>query len=109
MTDSAREYLERTPMRALLGIPNEYLDRAMGVAYQLYCGGRYADAEIMCRGLLAADHRYWWAYSLHAAALVKVGRSAEALAQVERGLRYEPAQPKLLAMRDELRAAQEGA
>ncbi len=99
---AARQYLERMPMRAVLGIPTETLDQGMAIAYLLYRAGRYDDTETLCRGLLAADHRYWWAYSLYAATLAKLGRPDEALVQVECGLRYEPGQPKLVAMRAEL-------
>lgn len=91
-------------MRAVLGIPDEILDHAMAVAYRAYRAGQYEDAEVLCKGLLAADHRYWWVYSLYAAVLRNQGRVREALVQVECGLRYEPDQPKLITMRDELRA-----
>lgn len=95
-------FLERNPMRSLLAMPQAYLDQAMALAYQLYQSGSYGEAEVMCRGLLAADHRYWWAYSLHAAVLLKVGKPHEALTQVDLGLRYEPGQPKLLAMKTDI-------
>ncbi len=99
---SPTDFLEMTPMRAILGIPSEVLDEAMAQAWKLYQAGRYHDAEILCKGLLAADHRYWWAYSLYAAVLRKQGRLREALIQTEAGLRYEPGQPKLLAMRADI-------
>ena len=93
---------DHAPLREIFAIPPELLDQAMGVAYQCYRGGRYDDAETLCKGLIAADHRYWYAYSLYAAVLRNQGRLAEALTQLELGLTYEPAQPKLLAMRDEV-------
>jgi predicted Zn-dependent protease len=100
MNDQAvRDYLDCTPMRAILGIPGELLDQAMGLAYVTYRAGRYAETEVLCKGLLAADHRYWWAYSLYGATLLELGRPDDALAQIDRGLRYEPGQSKLLAMR----------
>ncbi len=103
---AAHAFLERNPMRTLLAMPQAYLDEAMALAYQLYQAGSYTEAEVMCRGLLAADHRYWWAYSLHAAVLLKLGKPREALVQIDLGLDYEPGQPKLLAMkRDILTAA----
>jgi predicted Zn-dependent protease len=100
---NVQAFLDRTPMRAILGIPDEILDQAMAVAYQAYRASQYDDAEVLCKGLLAADHRYWWVYSLYAAVLRNQGRLEEALVQVECGLRYEPQQPKLVAMRKELR------
>src|SRR5262245_65352238 len=105
MSTAAERYLEATPMRAILGIPPEVLDEFMAIAFQLYKGGRYPEAEIVCRGLLAADHRYWYPYSLYAATLQKMGRFGEALAEVDQGLRYEPGQPKLLALREASRTS----
>ena len=103
MSTAAHRYLEATPMRALLGIPTEVLDQFMAIAFQLYKDGRYPQAEIVCRGLLAADHRYWYPYSLYAATLQKMGRFGEAIAQLDQGLRHEPGQPKLLALREAIR------
>lgn len=102
---SDTDFLDATPLKAVLGIPEDALDQAMGMAFQLYKAGRYAEAEIVCRGLLASDHRYWWPHSLLAAVLRRTGRCAEALQAVERGLHHEPGQPKLLLMRAELSAA----
>jgi hypothetical protein len=98
----SRKFLEATPMKALIGIPDEALDAVMAVAYQLYQAGRYAEVEVLCRGLTAADHTYWWSYSLHAATLRRLGKLSEALAEVERGLVYEPKNEKLTLMRREL-------
>ena len=105
LTPAARQFLEETTMKSLLGIPDQALDAIMALAYQLYQVGRYADAEVLCRGLLAADHKYWWSYSLYAATLRRLGRLREALAQLDKGLAYEPNEPKLLFMRGEIREA----
>ena len=102
LTPNARKFLEATPMKALLGIPDEALDAVMAVAYQLYQAGRYAEVEVLCQGLSAADHKYWWSYSLHAATLRRLGRLPEALAELDKGLGYEPQQEKLLLMRTEI-------
>ena len=101
----AREFLEENTMRSIFRIPEDVLDALMATAYQLYQAGRYLEVEVMCRGLLAADHKYWWSYSLYAATLRKLGRLREAVELLERGLAYEPDEPKLLLMRSELRAA----
>ena len=93
---------ELPPLRELLNVPEEILDHAMAMAYQLYRSGRLAEAEVLCRGLIACDHRYWWPYSLYASVLRRLGRMAEALTYVERGLAYEPGQPKLLLLRGEI-------
>ena len=91
-------------MREIFGIPEEALDAVMATAYQLYQASRYPEVEVLCRGLVAADHKYWWSYSLYAATLRKLGRPHEAIEVLERGLAYEPDEPKLLLMRSELRA-----
>ena len=93
---AARKFLEETTMRSLFGIPEEALDAVMATAYQLYQAGRYPEVEVLCRGLIAADHKYWWSYSLYAATLRRLGRLREALEQLEKGLVYEPDEPKLL-------------
>ena len=91
-------------MRSIFGIPEEALDAVMATAYQLYQAGRYPEVEVLCRGLIASDHKYWWSYSLYAATLRRLGRLREAVEQLEKGLVYEPDEPKLLLMRSELRA-----
>jgi tetratricopeptide (TPR) repeat protein len=105
LSATARQFLEETTMKSIFGITDEALDAVMALAYQLYQVGRYAEAEVLCRGLVAADHKYWWSYSLYAATLRRLGRLREALAELEKGLTYEPNEPKLLFMRGEIRAA----
>ena len=105
LSANARKFLAENTMRSIFGIPEEALDAVMATAYQLYQAGRYPEVEVLCRGLIAADHKYWWSYSLYAATLRRLGRPEEALAQLEKGLAYEPNEPKLLLMRSELRAA----
>jgi len=104
MSQHARKFLEENTMRSLLDIPEDALDAVMATAYQLYQASRYAEVEVLCRGLIAADHTYWWSYSLYAATLRRLGRLPEALDQLEKGLSHEPNEPKLLLMRSELRA-----
>jgi tetratricopeptide (TPR) repeat protein len=101
-TGSAREFLERTTIRELVDMPQQALDECLSMAYRLYSQGRFAQAEVMCRGLVAADHRYWYAHALLAATLQKLGRFREALAEVDEGLRHEPGNDKLLAQRAHL-------
>jgi hypothetical protein len=100
----AREFLAQNTMRSIFGIPEEALDAVMATAYQLYQAGRYPEVAVLCRGLIAADHTYWWSYSLYAATLRRLGRLRDALAQVDQGLVYEAGAPKLVAMRAELLA-----
>jgi hypothetical protein len=105
ITPQARKFLEESTMKTLLGIPDEALDAVMSVAYQLYQAARYPEVEILCRGLTAADHKLWWSYALLAATLRRQGRAEDALGALEDGLAHAPDEPKLLYMRDELRAA----
>ncbi|HVU51631.1 MAG TPA: hypothetical protein VHL80_13140 [Polyangia bacterium] len=98
-------FLRRTTMQSILGLDQGALDHVMATAYLLYQAGRYAEVDVLCRGLIAADHTYWWSYSLHAAALRRMGRLAEALEQVDCGLTFEPDEKKLQLMRGEILAA----
>jgi tetratricopeptide (TPR) repeat protein len=105
LSPAAQKFLEETTMKSLLGISDQALDAVMALAYQLYQVGRYQEAEVLCRGLIAADHTYWWSYSLLAATLRRLGKLREALDALEKGLVYEPLEPKLLYMRQEISAA----
>jgi hypothetical protein len=98
----AEQFLKNTTMKSILRIDQHALDQVMATAYLLYQAGHDEQVDVLCRGLIAADHTYWWSYSLHAGALRRMGRFAEALTQLEHGLAHEPGEPKLLAMRDEL-------
>jgi hypothetical protein len=102
---AVEDFLERTTMKSIFDIDQAALDEVMATAYLLYQAGRYHEVDVLCRGLIAADHTYWWSYSLHAAALRRLGRLGEALAQVDAGLRYEPGETKLQLMRGEILAA----
>ena len=105
LTPTARRFLEETTMKSILGIPDHALDAVMALAFRLYQVGRYTETEVLCRGLVAADHTYWWSYSLYAATLRRLGKPREALVLLEKGLAHEPGQAKLLVMRRELHAA----
>ena len=102
---AVEDYLRRTTMQSILQIDQASLDHVMATAYLLYQAGRYREVDVLCRGLIAADHTYWWPYSLHAAALRRLGRLDEALEQVDNGLVHEPDETKLQLMRGEILAA----
>jgi predicted Zn-dependent protease len=102
---AAEDFLRHNTMKSILGIDQASLDHVMATAFLLYQSGRYREVDILCRGLLAADHTYVWSYSLHAAALRRLGRLPEALETLDRGLAFEPTEPKLLMMRGEILAA----
>lgn len=102
---AVEDFLRHNTMKSILGIDQASLDHVMATAFLLYQSGRYHEVDVLCRGLVAADHTYWWSYSLHAAALRRLGRLPEALETLDRGLSFEPNQPKLLMMRGEILAA----
>jgi hypothetical protein len=96
------DFLDRTPLHLLLDLPPGLLHQARAMAYACHRGQRHAQAEALCDGLLALDHRCPWTHGLYAATLRDLGRSEEALAMVERGLRYHPAHTTLQALQAEL-------
>jgi predicted Zn-dependent protease len=102
---AAASFIRRTTMQSILELDQGALDQVMATAYLLYQAGRYAEVDVLCRGLIAADHTYWWSYSLHAAALRRMGRLEEALEQLDSGLAFEPNEKKLQLMRGEILAA----
>jgi hypothetical protein len=61
-------------LKQVLNISDAAMDHAMGIAYQLYLTGHYVQAELVCKGLIACDHQYWWSHSLHASVLRRLGR-----------------------------------
>jgi tetratricopeptide (TPR) repeat protein len=99
------DFLDRTPLRALFDIPAALIDQARAMAYECHLGGRHEQAELLCRGLLAVDHRCGWTYGLYAATLRDTGRHAQALEMVQQGLRYEPTLRTLHALEAELEIA----
>jgi tetratricopeptide (TPR) repeat protein len=105
ISPAAQTFLDGTSMKSILGISDQALNGVMAFAYQLYNLGRYHETEILCGGLVAANHKHWWSYSLHAAALRRLGRLREAIDVLDTGLKYEQAQPKLLCMRAEIHEA----
>jgi thioredoxin-like negative regulator of GroEL len=105
MSHPVDEFLARTPLHAVLALPHSVVEQAMSAAYGCYCSGRYDDAEVLCKGILAVDPTGWWPYSLYAATLRALGRPREALAVIHAGLQRAPGQAKLLAMREAILAA----
>jgi cytochrome c-type biogenesis protein CcmH/NrfG len=96
------DFLDRTPLHLMLDLPPGILHEARALAYACHQGQRHAQAEALCDGLLALDHRCPWTHGLYAATLRDLGRPQEALAMVERGLRYQPANATLRALQTEL-------
>ena len=99
MTPAAQKFLDQTPLTALLPISPALLQDCAAKAYEFCQSQNYTHAEVLARGLVAADHRDWYYRSLLAVCLQKQGRKAEAIQVVEEGLRYRPAHPELVALR----------
>jgi hypothetical protein len=52
-------------------VPQDTLDQLMAAAYLLHSDGHYLHAEMVCRGMLAAEPDYWYAAALLQATLEK--------------------------------------
>ena len=52
-------------------LPQDTLDQFMATAYLLHSDGHYSHAEMVCRGILAAEPRYGYAAALLRATLAK--------------------------------------
>jgi hypothetical protein len=106
VTDPAvASFVRRSTLKSTLARDPGALDHVMATAYQLYQAGRYAEVDVLCRGLIAADDTYWWSYALRASALRRLGRLEEALVEVDHGLAFEPDAKRLLFMRGEILSA----
>lgn len=99
MTKQAQEFLTRTPLCQLMPIPTGALESCVLRTHELLCSGDPATAEILARGLVAADHTHWYHRALLAIALQMLGRRAEALEVVDEGLALVPADAELRALR----------
>lgn len=88
------------PLRNIAKIPDEVLAECAQTAHQLYRKRQYADAEILCHGLIAADHSDAYATALLAAILQNTGRFDAAVVECDRGLKCHPHDIHLNATRD---------
>ena len=78
----------------------EEIDTCRTTGYELYKAGNYLQAELVCRGLVDTDPTDWYHHCLLAATLQKMGRFAEAIAQLDWGLHLLPNHFRLLALRN---------
>ena len=100
MIDAAtRKFVTETPLATLLPISAGLLDACTQKAYALCATQAYAQAEVISRGLVAAEPSNWYYRTLLAVCLHKLQRRHEAMQVVEVGLRYQPAHPELLSLR----------
>ena len=99
MTAAAQKFLAETPLKAMLKISPALLHDCAVKAYELCQGGLFTQAEVIARGLVAADHRDWYYRTLLAVTQQKLGRPADARTTLDEGLTFCPAHPELLALR----------
>ncbi len=92
-------------MTAASPLPPSTLDICRSVGFELYKSRKLPEAEVVARGLVAADPGNWYHHSLLTATLQKQGRFAEAFAALDAGLVAIPAQPDLITLRTELAAS----
>lgn len=100
MIDAAtKKFITETPLITLLPISAGLLDASTAKAYALCATQAYASAEVISRGLVAAEPANWYYRMLLAVCLRKLHRRHEAMQVVEVGLRFQPAHPELIALR----------
>jgi Flp pilus assembly protein TadD len=102
MTRETQKFLDQNPLCKLLAISESVLRDCAIQGYEMCKAGRYADAEVVGRGLVAADHRDWYFRTLLAVPLAKLGRKAEAIQVIDEGLRFHPGHRDLVALRASL-------
>ena len=106
LSPAARKFLEETTMKSIFGISDEALDAVMALAYQLYQVGRYDEAGVLCRGLIAADPLpHLDDHILAIGGIRRDERQAQLLLQAPRALLelgHELAQVGVLARRREI-------
>jgi tetratricopeptide (TPR) repeat protein len=90
---------DQTPAPDAGFVSPETLATCRMVGAELYEARNLPDAESVALGLIAAAPKLWYHHSLLAAILLKQGRYAEALAQIDEGLGYLPGQVELLSLR----------
>jgi hypothetical protein len=66
-------FLDQPPLDEVFEIPASVIDGARDIALRFYVEGRYGDAEVVCRALLAVNHQCPWARALYAATLRQLG------------------------------------
>ena len=99
MDTRAQTFVDKTPLASLMETDPVLLDLAAVTAFQYLQNGRAQQAEVISRGLVAANHRFWYYRTLLGFALQRLGRIAEAIQQTDEGLEYQPGQPDLLALK----------
>jgi Flp pilus assembly protein TadD len=103
MTHDAQTFLEHTTLRQLINVPSALLAACATRAFEHLASGDFDGAEVLARGLIAADHQHWYHHALLVITLQKRGRLREATTHLEEALRHLPAHPELEALGASLR------
>jgi hypothetical protein len=101
---SPTEFVDMHTLQTLFDIDQRTLDDCAKHAYSLLQESAFSQAEVISRGLVAANHRFWYYRTILAVTLQKQGRLAEAIEQVNEGLRYQPGHSELVALKRVLSA-----
>lgn len=96
---------EPTPLAEEFDIPDAVLKQAAQMTYDLLTAEQFDDAIVLGRGLVAADEGNWYYRSLLGTALFRKREMKGALEIVEDGLKYQPNQADLVALRRSIRSA----
>ena len=99
MKYAAEKFLLENSLKSLLNLPAGVLEVCFSKGRALYRAGQYGEAEVLARGLVAADHSNTAYRVLLAGSLHKLGRSAQAVRVVEEGLRHFPGDRELASVR----------
>jgi predicted Zn-dependent protease len=73
-----------------LRVPDSYIAEVQDKAHELFCKGRYDDAAVLCRGLIALAPKRFYAHLLYADVAGKLGRDDESMEAIERARELEP-------------------
>jgi hypothetical protein len=87
-------------LRADVGITDDALAVCARMAYDLLGSGRPGEAEVIARGLIAADDLKSYHWNLLGTALLNKSQVADALATVDEGLKRLPGDPELTKLRE---------
>ena len=96
---------EPTSLAEEFNIPEAVLKQAAQMAYDLLTADQLDDAVVLARGLVAADEGNWYYRSLLGTALYRKRELKSALEIVDDGLKFQPGQEDLTALRRSIATA----
>jgi hypothetical protein len=99
MDTRAQTFVDETTLASLMDTDPAVYEFATITAFECLRNGQSHQAEVISRGLVAADHRFWYYRTLLGFALQRLGRVGEAIEQMDLGLKYNPGHSDLLALK----------